>query len=366
VIVGVLGGGQLARMLALAGYPIGIRCRCYDPSREAPAGQVSPLTAARFEDLRALKRFARELDVVTYDWENVPVASVRALRGLTRVCPNPGALARSQDRLLEKSLFRELGIPTPEFHPVDSERDLNAAIKRIGAPGVLKTRRLGYDGKGQARIAARRAAGAAWRALGGAPLIYEEWVRFEREVSLIGVRSRQGQVAFYPLAENVHVEGMLSHTRAPYSDRSLQRIAERYVGRLLRELSYVGVLAVEFFVTRAGLIANEMAPRVHNSGHWTIEGARTSQFENHLRAISGLPLGATDALGHAAMVNLIGSLPAAAVALAMPGLHLHDYGKAPRPGRKLGHATIVAPTRAGRERALQRLLGLPGARRPPS
>jgi 5-(carboxyamino)imidazole ribonucleotide synthase len=363
VIVGILGGGQLARMLALAGYPLGIRCRCYDPSPDAPAGQVCPLTTARFDDLRALRRFAREVEVLTYDWENVPVDSVRAVRRLARTCPNTEALQCSQDRVLEKSLFRALKIPTPEFRAVESERDLYGALHRIGAPGILKTRRLGYDGKGQARIAARRGARAAWRELGGAPLIYEALVRFEREVSLIGVRSKLGQVAFYPLAENVHVAGMLSYTRAPYRS-SLQRSAERYVGRLLRELDYVGVLAVEFFVTRSGLIANEMAPRVHNSGHWTIEGAGTSQFENHLRAVMGLPLGTTAALGHAAMVNLIGTLPTAAAALAVPGLHLHDYGKAPRPGRKLGHATIVTPTREAREGALRRLLRLPGVRRP--
>jgi 5-(carboxyamino)imidazole ribonucleotide synthase len=365
VIVGILGGGQLARMLALAGYPIGIRCRCFDPSREAPAGQVSPLTAARFDDLRALRRFAREVEVLTYDWENVPVDAVRAVRRLTRACPNPDALARSQDRLLEKSLFRALRIPTPEFRAVESERDLTAALDRIGAPGILKTRRLGYDGKGQARIASRRMAHSAWRELGGAPLIYEQFLRFEREVSLIGVRSRRGAIAFYPLTENVHVAGMLSYSRAPYSHRPLQRAAERYVGRLLRELRYVGVLAVEFFVTRSGLIANEMAPRVHNSGHWTIEGAVTSQFENHLRAVTGLPLGSTETLGHAAMVNLIGTMPTAEAALAVSGLHLHDYGKAPRPGRKLGHATIVAATREARDRALRRLLRLPGVRRPP-
>jgi len=342
VIVGILGGGQLARMLALAGYPLGIRCRCYDPSPEAPAGQVSPLTAARFDDLPALRRFARDVDVLTYDWENVPVDSVRAVGKLARACPNPDALARSQDRLREKSLFRALKIPTPEFHAVESERDLAAALGRIGAPGILKTRRLGYDGKGQARIASRRMAGAAWRELGGSPLIYEQFIRFTREVSLIGMRSKTGEIAFYPLAENVHVAGMLSYTRAPYSHSALQRAAERYVGRLLRELSYVGVLAVELFECQDHLLANEIAPRVHNSGHWSIEGAVTSQFESHLRAVAGLPLGETRTLGHSAMLNLIGELPEPRELLAVPDAHLHVYGKAPRPGRKVGHVTLRA------------------------
>ena len=263
----------------------------------------------------------------------------------------------AQDRLLEKTLFRDLGIPTPPFAPVDLRSDLQAAVARIGLPGILKTRRLGYDGKGQARIMKRADLDAAWAALGGQSLIYEGFVRFEREVSLVAARSTRGEVAAYPLAENVHHHGILAETRAPAARiTTLQRTAEKHVRAVLDRFRYVGVLAMEFFVADGKLIANEMAPRVHNSGHWTIEGAQTSQFENHLRAILGLPLGSTAPRGHSAMVNFVGRMPATAKALALPGLHLHDYGKSEaRPGRKLGHATLVAPTARARDTALARM-----------
>jgi 5-(carboxyamino)imidazole ribonucleotide synthase len=271
----------------------------------------------------------------------------------------PAALAVAQDRLLEKTLFRDLGIPTPPFAPVDLRQDLEAAVARIGLPGILKTRRFGYDGKGQARIRTRADVATAWAALGGEPLIYEGFVRFSREVSLVGARSTRGERAYYPLAENVHEHGILSVTRAPFTSAALQRAAQRHMRAVLDHFGYVGVLAIEFFVERGRLVANEMAPRVHNSGHWTIEGAETSQFENHLRAILGLPLGATGARGYAAMLNFVGRLPDRAQALAVPGLHLHDYGKREaRPGRKLGHATVVAPSARAREAALRRLLRL--------
>ena len=273
--------------------------------------------------------------------------------------PQPGVLAVAQDRLLEKTLFRDLGIPTPEFAPVDLRCDLDAAIDRIGLPGILKTRRLGYDGKGQTRLRRRADAAAAWGTLGGQPLIYERLVAFGREVSLLAVRSRRGEIGYYPLTENVHARGILAYSRAPYRAPALQRSAERYLRAVLERFGYVGVLAVEFFIERGRLVANEMAPRVHNSGHWTIEGAECSQFENHLRAILGLPLGSTAARGHSAMVNFIGRLPRPGRVLAEPGLHLHDYGKhAARPGRKLGHATVVAASPSARERALRRLLRL--------
>jgi 5-(carboxyamino)imidazole ribonucleotide synthase len=364
VKVAIVGAGQLGRMLALSGYPLGMAVEFYDASADTPGGQVGPITTGAFDDLRRLAALARRADVVTFDWENVPVDSMRAMARHAPVYPQPRALEVAQDRLLEKTLFRDLGIATPPFAPVDLRRDLDAALGRIGVPGILKTRRLGYDGKGQARIRTRADADAAWAALGGVPLIYEGFVRFERELSLLAVRGRRGARAFYPLTENVHERGILASSRAPYGDRRLQRAAERAVGAILAHFGYVGVLAVEFFVERGRLIANEMAPRVHNSGHWTIEGAVTSQFENHLRAIAGLPLGSTRGRGHAAMVNFVGRLPRAAAVLASPELKLHDYGKREaRPGRKLGHGTVVLPTAAARDRALRRLLRLRQAER---
>lgn len=357
--LGIIGAGQLGRMLALAGYPLNVRTLFYDRTEDAPGGQVGHLVTGEFDDLGRLRRFAQAVDVVTFDWENVPVESVRAIAAHVPVHPRPQALEIAQDRLLEKTLFRDLGIPTPPFAPVDLKSDLLAAIERIGLPGILKTRRLGYDGKGQFRLRTRADVDAAWAALGGQSLIYEGFVKFSREVSLLAVRGRRGELAFYPLVENVHEHGILAHSRAPYAHAGLQREAERHVRALLARFRYTGVLAVEFFVERGRLVANEMAPRVHNSGHWTIEGATTSQFENHVRAVLGLPLGSTAPTGHSAMVNFIGRLPKPARALAVPGLHLHDYGKhEARPGRKLGHATAVAATAGARDRALKRLLAL--------
>jgi 5-(carboxyamino)imidazole ribonucleotide synthase len=351
-------------MLALAGYPLGLSFEFYDRSTDTPGGQVGPIVAGEFDDLDKLRALAARADVVTFDWENVPVESLRALKGLAPVYPQPAALAIAQDRLLEKTLFRDLGIPTPAFAPVDLRVDLEAAVERIGAPGILKTRRLGYDGKGQARIRTRRDLDRAFHTLAGSALIYEGFVRFEREVSLIAARSRSGEIVFYPLAENTHQEGILAETRAPFNDRSLQRLAERYMRRVLEHFRYVGVLAIEFFVADGALIANEMAPRVHNSGHWTIEGAVTSQFENHLRAILGLPLGRTEAVGHAAMVNFVGHLPNRKQVLAVPGAHLHDYGKREaRPGRKLGHGTVVAASAGARDRGLRGLKRLARTRK---
>jgi 5-(carboxyamino)imidazole ribonucleotide synthase len=343
-------------MLALAGYPLGIRCEFYDRAADTPGGQVGPIVVGEFNDGARLEGLARRADVVTFDWENIAVAALEPLRRHAPVYPQPAALAIAQDRLLEKSLFRDLGIPTAPFAPVDLRSDLEAAVARIGLPGILKTRRFGYDGKGQARLRRRADLDTAWGALGGEPLIYEGLVRFSREVSLVAARSTRGELACYPLAENVHADGILAETRAPVQAAGLQRSAERYMRAVMQRFRYVGVLAIEFFVEDGRLVANEMAPRVHNSGHWTIEGAVTSQFENHLRAILGLPLGSTAARGHAAMVNFVGRMPDVRRALAVPGLHLHDYGKSEaRPGRKLGHATLVAPTARARDAGLRRL-----------
>ena len=353
--IGIVGAGQLGRMMALAGIPLGLEFSMYDRSADVPGAAVADIVTGRFDDLKKLRRFARGVDVVTFDWENVPVESARAVARLRPVWPPPRALEVAQDRLSEKRVFRRLGIPVAPFMAVDSPRELARAVSALGAPGILKTRRLGYDGKGQQRIRRPADAAEAYDRLGGQPLIYERHVAFTREVSLVAARDRKGRVACYPLAENAHVDGILAVTRAPWPDAPLQRLAERNHRRLLRALGYVGVLCVEYFVERGRLVANEMAPRVHNSGHWTIEGAETSQFENHVRAIAGLPLGSAAPRGHAVMANLIGRMPRARDFLEMPGLHWHDYGKSERPGRKLGHVTYVSPRRGHRDRVARQL-----------
>jgi 5-(carboxyamino)imidazole ribonucleotide synthase len=357
VTVGILGGGQLGRMLALAGYPLGLRFRFLDPTPRACAGHLAPKITGSYVDMRKLTRFVTGLHVITYEFENVPVTSARYLARHTPVYPPPDALETAQDRLNEKSLFRELKIPTPAFAPVDTLEELIRALEQMGLPAVLKTRRLGYDGKGQQVLYAYAEAPRAWQMLGGSRLIVENYVDFERELSLIGVRGKDGQTAFYPLVENHHTEGILRLTLvpAPNLTSELQAEAEEYARRLFDALEYVGVLAIEFFHTKGRLLANEMAPRVHNSGHWTIEGAQTSQFENHLRAILGLPLGATEVRGFSAMVNLIGKLPNPVEILALPYTHLHLYGKAAKPGRKLGHVTICTCQQEVREACLERL-----------
>jgi 5-(carboxyamino)imidazole ribonucleotide synthase len=278
------------------------------------------------------------------------VASLENLPGAARISPPLRALAAAQDRLTEKRSFELLGIPTTKYAAVDSRETLELAVRNIGLPGVLKTRRLGYDGKGQFVLRKPADLDRAWEALGKAPLLYENLVPFDAEVSVIAVRGLDGATAFYPLNLNVHREGILRLTRAPYGNAALTRQAQRAARKLLEHFQYVGVLTIEFFVKRGKLIANEMAPRVHNSGHWTIEGAETSQFENHIRAIAGLPLGSTRARGHSAMINLISEMPARVPLLREAGLHWHDYGKSARPGRKLGHLTLCEETAKSRDR----------------
>ena len=356
--IGIIGAGQLGQMLALAGYPLAQRFLFLDSSADSPGGQVGPIITGAFDDPVSLERLAAETDLVTYEFENVPVAALAAVAKSRPCHPPVEALRVSQDRLLEKELFGRLGIPTPDFRAVDSLADLRAAVAAIGLPCVLKTRRLGYDGRGQHYLRRPADVEAAWQALGGVPLILEGFVDFDREVSIIGARSTRGETRCYPLCGNSHREGILRVTLAPATNARLQKAAERHLRRVMDHFGYVGVLTIEFFVQRGRLVANEMAPRVHNSGHWTIEGAVTSQFENHLRAIMGLPLGETRAVGHSAMVNFIGTMPDRDRVLALPGAHHHDYGKAPRQGRKLGHCTIVARTAAERDRTLRRLLRL--------
>ena len=352
--IGILGGGQLGYMLALAGYPLGLHFRFFDPSPEAPVGRIASRVTADFRDESALEKFANGLELVTYEFENVPVESVQFLAGRVPVHPSPRALEVAQDRISEKTLFQELGISTTEFEPVASRDEFDDAVKKIGLPAILKTCRMGYDGKGQWHL--RTAADVAKAkselseqptvtpASSEIPYILEKFVPFTRELSVIAVRSRTGETAFYPLVENHHRGGILrlSLAPAPHLDPAIQRAAEQAARAVFDELQYVGVLAIEFFEQNGKLLANEMAPRVHNSGHWTIEGALTSQFENHLRAVVGLPLGSTLAIGSSAMLNLIGETPDPAEVLAVRDAHLHLYGKSPRAGRKLGHVTLRA------------------------
>ena len=354
--IGIVGAGQLGRMLALAGYPLGLDFLFLDPAKGAPAGQVAPQIEGAFTSAKLLGKLARSTEVLTFDWENISVEALRELPKGTRVCPPVTALATAQDRVKEKQLFERLRIPTTRWRNVESQAQLERAVAEIGLPGVLKTRRFGYDGKGQSVLRNPADVAGAWKALGQVPLLYEELVPFDFEVSIIGARNRSGEVAIYPLNGNVHSGGILRLTRAPYGSPLLQRLAARYLRRALTHFRYTGVLTIEFFVQRGKLIANEMAPRVHNSGHWTIEGSETSQFENHLRAILDLPLGPTRARGHCAMLNLIGEMPDRTAVLALDGVHLHDYGKSPRPGRKLGHLTLVERSAAMRDRRARRLL----------
>ena len=346
--IGVLGGGQLGRMIALGGYPLGERFVFLDPGGESCAGHVGALRVGAYDDEERLQEIARKSVVVTYEFENVPVASARFLAELVPVYPPPRALEVSQDRLTEKEFFAGLGIPTPKFAAVSTRAELESAAKSIGIPSVLKTRRFGYDGKGQWVLRAETDVGAAWDALGAAQLILEAFVPFEREMSILAVRSTTGETKFYPLVENQHEDGIL-RLSFPKSDAwtpLLQEKAEGYAARVLAELDYVGVLAIELFLDDKGeLLVNEMAPRVHNSGHWTIEGAETSQFENHVRAIRGLPLGSTDLVGTSAMINVIGRVPEKSKVLSVTGAHLHAYGKDAAPGRKVGHVTVRARDR---------------------
>jgi 5-(carboxyamino)imidazole ribonucleotide synthase len=356
--VGIVGAGQLGRMLALAGYPLSVRCLFLDRSADSPGAQVAPTLLGDLEDAALLAELASRSDVLTFDWENISGAALKPLEKITRVRPPRTALEVSQDRLAEKALFAKLKIPVAAHAAVDSRQELLAAIRKIGLPGVLKTRRLGYDGKGQFVLRDAAQIDEAWATIGTAGLIYEKFQRFSREVSLVGVRSAAGDTVFYPLSANTHGGGILRYSVAPFAHASLERTARLYSKRVMNALDYVGVLCIEFFVVAGRLIANEMAPRVHNSGHWTIEGCVTSQFENHLRAICDMPLGSTRALGHTAMVNFLGKMPDIKRLLAIDGLAFHDYGKEPRPGRKLGHCTILKRQSKDRNLALAEVLRL--------
>jgi 5-(carboxyamino)imidazole ribonucleotide synthase len=350
--VGIIGAGQLGQMLGFAGQSLGLEFLFLDPSPNSPAAVVGPVLPMPFDSAEGLSQLARDTDVVTYEFENVPVSAIEKISGDVAVYPPPDALRYAQDRLREKQLFESLQIPIPPYRTIDSEHDLREAASDIGLPLVLKTRRLGYDGKGQIVIRNEVDMGNAVATLGGSDLIAEQLVPFDREVSAIGVRNVRGDVVVYPLIENQHRNGILNISKAPVVAPDLTALAIRHLEQMLSRLDYVGVLTIEFFVVGDELLANEFAPRVHNSGHWTIEGAATSQFENHLRAILDLPLGDASPVGHAAMLNLIGSMPPQNLDFGGDSASLHDYGKEARPGRKLGHITVVAGDAAERDHAV--------------
>lgn len=353
--IGIIGGGQLGRMLALAGYRMGYKFLFLDAKPDACAGQVGELIVADYHDQRALAEMAGRCRVLTYDFENVAVAELRNIESQIAIQPPLGALAAAQDRAREKEIFQQLGISTVPYRLVDTRADLEAAVTALGLPLVVKVRRLGYDGKGQFRVLRSEDVEAAWKALGKQALIAEKFIEFDRELSIIAVRGQNGDKRSYPLSVNFHDNGILASTVAPapqVSDAVCKR-ATQWSGALLDHFGYVGVLALELFQVGDELLANEFAPRVHNSGHWTMDGADTCQFENHLRAITGLPLGSTRAQGHTAMVNWIGKMPSPAGVLQCDTIRWHEYGKTVRPGRKVGHLNL----RANDYTSLQQQLG---------
>lgn len=358
--IGIIGGGQLARMMALAARPMGLDVRFLDPSATACASDTAQGISAPYDDDKALDELAGWAQAVTFEFENVPASSVARLAAKLPAYPPAKALATAQDRLNEKTLFRELGIGVPDFAAVDSLDGLQRAVAQVGLPAVLKTRTEGYDGKGQVVLRTADDLVPAWQRLGSVPLILEGFVNYCREISVIGVRARDGAMRFYPVSENTHRNGIL-HLAVCRDGDEMQAQAEASLRKIAEALDYVGVLTLELFQVGEQLLANEIAPRVHNSGHWSIEGAETSQFENHLRAVLDLPLGATDALGHSAMVNFIGHLPTIEAVLAIPGAHLHDYEKEARAGRKVGHVTLRAGSAAAlseRIRAAEALISV--------
>jgi 5-(carboxyamino)imidazole ribonucleotide synthase len=356
VTIGVLGGGQLGRMLGLAARQLGIDIQFFDPSEEACSQDVGKLFVGQYEDELALQQFASEIDLCTYEFENVPRSAVDIIEKYVQVYPDKAALYYAQDRLFEKLLFVELGFETAEFYPVSSEDDLINTAPKTGFPALIKTRRFGYDGKGQVLLTGPDLLPHAWASVGSKELILEAGIPFTRELSQIAVRNLRGEIFYYPLIENVHADGILALSYAPAIDSNeLAQQAQQQTSRLLNYLNYVGVITLEMFEHEGQLLCNEFAPRVHNSGHWTIEGAETNQFENHLRAIMDLPLGSTAIRGFCGMINLVGEIPEYKDVLSIPGVHLHLYGKEPRPFRKLGHITICSSTKEARDETLKSL-----------
>ena len=334
--IGILGAGQLAQLLAESAYQLGLKTLCFSDSADVPAARLSPLFLGDLKDPHALQTFAQQCDVITLENENIDIGILEFMQQYAPVFPGIEAVRVAQDRLLEKTLFQQKNIPTPLFAAIDSLADLSQAIATIGLPAILKTRRFGYDGKGQVVIKTAGQAADAWAAIGEVPAILEGFVDFDFEVSMIAARNASQAMVFYPLIKNKHDQGILRISESPFIHLELQKLAETYITRLLTQFEYVGVLAFEFFVQGNQLIANEIAPRVHNSGHLTIEGFNVSQFETHLRSVTGLPLVHPVLRAPTVMKNIIGTFP---VFLPEEYAHMHvyDYGKPPRPGRKLGH-----------------------------
>lgn len=342
--IGILGGGQLARMMALAGYPLGFEFVFYDPSDAACAGQLGELITADYHNEVALEEFCQKVDIITLDFENVPVETLKFVQKKKPVFPSPEVLEIAQDRLHEKQFCHSIGVPTASFETINSSSELKFAAKKFGYDAILKTRRMGYDGKGQFRIDSAESIASLPEDLFEQDLILEKRVPFQREVSVIVARNGLGDIKSWPLCENKHKNGILSTTIVPAKSNKLDEQTVDHAVKLAESLNYVGVLVIEFFQTENQVFVNEMAPRVHNSGHWTIEGAHTSQFENHLRAGLNLPLGSTGMDGMAAMLNWIGAFPDNVLSITEPDLYWHLYGKEPRPGRKIGHSTLLAPS----------------------
>ena len=362
--IGILGGGQLGRMLGLAGIPLGLSFVFLDPAPDACAAATGELLQAGFSDTGAARDLAAMVDVATFDFENVPETTARALQEIRPLYPAPNALGASQDRVAENELLSGLGIQVPPYHSVSSRTDLLQGLDALGYPAVLKTRRLGYDGKGQAVLRDQEDLERAWQKLGDFELILESFVPFDLECSMVAVRALNGDTRVWPLIRNVHSNGILMLSLPGVFDRTLQSKAAAKMRTLLEHFDYTGVLTMEFFLLDGELLVNEFAPRVHNSGHWTIDGASCSQFENHLRAVAGLPLGETEMKDCSIMFNWIGEMPDREKAMAIPGLHWHDYGKSPRPGRKIGHATLIAETMEELNVNASRLAGIAGGEFP--
>ncbi|MBT8099239.1 MAG: 5-(carboxyamino)imidazole ribonucleotide synthase [Gammaproteobacteria bacterium] len=350
--IGIIGAGQLGQMLGMAARELDYECRFLDPAENPPAATTGKVIGAAFDDPAALRELAEFADVLTYEFENVPVDALSAVEQRVTIYPPPDALRFAQDRLVEKTLFETLDIPLPGFCAIDNRNDLDIAATDLGLPMVIKTRRFGYDGKGQKLVRTTDELDDAWQFFQGRDAIAEAWVKFDFEVSIIGARNPDGETVVWPLTMNEHVDGILHTSRAPLDNPALAAIAETYVVRLLEHLNYVGVIALELFVVGNRLLANEFAPRVHNSGHWTIEGSETSQFLNHLLTITGRAPRSTAARGHAGMLNLIGRIPAGLRQISGHDCVLHDYGKVPRPGRKLGHLTVISPSGGERDARL--------------
>lgn len=357
--IGVLGGGQLSRMLALAGYPLGIEVIAIDPALNCSASQVTRVLQAPFCFNDSIKTFFTGVNCITYETENVPIDFVKSISAHFPTQPHSEALAISQDRLFEKQFLTQLVIPIAAYKPIDSYSSLEESLALVGYPAILKTRTAGYDGKGQFVISQKNEAAEAWRQLSSHSLILEAFIHYDYELSIIAVRNGMGDIGFYPLNLNQHQDGILRITQAPFEDDTLFAQAKNYATKILSALNYVGVIAIEFFSKNNQLIVNEIAPRVHNSGHWTIEGADTSQFENHLRALLNLPLGSTAARGYSAMINILGFEPKNInPLLTIPGLHLHRYGKEPRIKRKIGHITVCHDNQQQLAQNVQKALAL--------